>query len=202
MFERHGFEQFEKTMPAEQPDPDSIKRIHEAGVAIKEISLLPDNDKDFHHMEIASVVSDASRRLRLAFSDGHTDFLTELSGKHAVVGPRINHAGEHELKLAALVFEESVDLRARDRRLLWEGRRWLARRRRVGNNYLGGCGSRQRRSLNEHKADTLIRYLDEQRTPLFDLSGSSEGLVKALSVAKYPLLVLRQRDPLALVGLE
>ncbi|GEM_PF-6777590 len=152
---------------------------------------------------IANVISDTSRRLRLPFSDGHANPFTELRGKHAVVCSRINHTGKHEIKLTALIFEQGVNLRARHRCLLWERRRWLTRRRRIGNDYLGRIRSRQSCSLlDEHKADVLVRNLNEKRTPLFDLSGSREGFVKAVSVAEYPFLVLRQSDPLTLVGLE
>ena len=202
MFECHRFEEFEKTVPAEQSDPDSIKRIHKASVAVEVVPTFPHHHEYLHRMEIANVVPDASRRLHLPFSDGYANPLTELSRKHAVIGPRINHAGEHEIKLTALVVEQGVDLRARNRCLLRERRRRLARRRCIGNNYRGGCRSRQSRSLDEHKADALVRNPNEKRTPFFEFSGSSEGLVKALSVAEYPLLILRQSHPLTLVGFE
>ena len=48
MFERHGLEEFEKAVSPKQADSDSIKRIHEACVAIEEIPPLSYHNKYFY----------------------------------------------------------------------------------------------------------------------------------------------------------
>ena len=110
MLERHGFKQFEETVPAKQADAQCVQRIHETGVTIEVIDLLVESNEHFHGMkERLGIAHDTLRGLQSSFAHGNADLFAELGWKDAIIRAGINHAVKEERQPTAPVFEDRLN---------------------------------------------------------------------------------------------